>query len=340
MDLAAFGAASGHLDTATAGVPPESAVAAMRRAVDAWATGRIDALAHDEDVRRSRAAFATLVGCDARDVAAGAVVSPFVGLVAASLPAGARVLTAEGDFTSLLFPLLAQADRGVRVSSVPLESLPEAIGTGTDLVAVSAVQSADGRVVDLDALADAADHHGAHVLLDATQAAGWLPVDATRFAYVVAGAYKWLLAPRGTAFMAIRPERQDALRPHTAGWYSAEEPWSSCYGEPLRLAAGARRFDLSPAWACWAGTAPALEWVAATGVDALHAHDLALAGRLRAGLGLAPAATSFVMVDRAGARERLERAGVRASVRAGRVRLSCHVPATGADVERVLEALA
>ena len=51
--------------------------------------------------------------CTSDDVAVGAAVSAFAGLVAAALPAGARVLCAEGDFTSVLFPFLAQEARGV-----------------------------------------------------------------------------------------------------------------------------------------------------------------------------------------------------------------------------------
>src|SRR5256885_5789212 len=48
---------------------------------------------------------------------------------------------------------------------------------------------------------------------------------------------------------------------------------------PLRLAADARRLDLSPAWMSWAGQAPALELLADIGVAAVHDHDLRLANR-------------------------------------------------------------
>ena len=47
------------------------------------------------------------------------------------------------------------------------------------------MQSADGRVADLDAIAAAAAARGALTLIDATQACGWLPFDAARFDYVV-----------------------------------------------------------------------------------------------------------------------------------------------------------
>ena len=329
----------GHLDAATSGVPPLAAVAAVHEAVAAWAAGRIDGPGFDVAVDRARAAFARLVGAESRDVACGANVSVFAGLVAASVPAGGEVLVAAGDFTSVLFPMLAQELRGVRVREVALEQVPEAIDARTSLVAVSAVQSADGRVLDLDALAAAATHHDADVFLDVTQAAGWLPLDARRFTYVCGGAYKWLLSPRGTAFLVVRPDALERLAPHTAGWCAAQDPWATCYGGPLRLARTAKRFDVSPAWTCWAGTAPAVELVADVGVHAVGAYDLALAARLREGLGMPPSDSAIVIAEHPDAAARLGRAGVRASVRASRVRLSCHLPATSADVDRALDAL-
>ncbi len=334
-----FPAVTGHLDAATSGVPPTCAVEAVREAVSAWAEGRIDGHAFDDDVRRARAAFGRIMGVPAEDVACGSAVSVFAGLVAASVPPGGEVLLATGDFTSVVFPMLAQQARGVRVREVALERLPEAIGSQTTLVAVSAVQSADGRIVDLDALACAADHHGADVFLDATQAAGWLPIDANRFTFVCAGAYKWLLSPRGTALMTVRPEAVARVAPHTAGWYAAADPWSCCYGGPLRLPDTAKRFDVSPAWTCWAGTAVSLELVDELSPAAIGAYDRMLAARLREGLELAPSDSAIVITEVPDAERRLRAAGIRASVRAGRVRISCHLPATRDDVDRAVAAL-
>jgi selenocysteine lyase/cysteine desulfurase len=334
-----FPVVRGHLDAATSGVPPIAAIAAMREAVAAWAEGRIDGPGYDVDVERARGAFADLIGVESGDVACGANASVFAGLVAASVPPGSEVVVATGDFTSVLFPILAQERRGVRVREVPLEQVPEAIDARTSLVAVSAVQSSDGRVLDLDALATAAAHHGAEVFLDATQAAGWLPIMASRFTYVCAGAYKWLLSPRGTAFLAVGPEAAERLTPHTAGWYAAQEPWSTCYGGPLRLAPSAKRFDVSPAWTCWSGTAPAVELIAEIGVEAVGAYDLALAARLREGLDMPASDSAIVIAEHPDAAARLQWAGIRAAVRAGRARMSCHLPATFTDVDRALEAL-
>ena len=149
------------------------------------------------------------------------------------------MLAAEEDFTSVLFPLLAQEARGVEVRLVPLDELAEAVDGATDLVVVSAVQSADGRLADLDAIAAAAAHHGARTLVDATQACGWLPLDATRFDHVVAAGYKWMLGPRGTAFLHTRPEARERLAPAPRRLVRG----GGADGEPLRrpAAAGGRR---------------------------------------------------------------------------------------------------
>jgi len=197
-----FPHAAGYLNTASMGMPPGVVARAMHAAVDDWAAGRTLAPDYDEPVGRARRTWARVHGIDPAAVAIGPQVSYFVGLVAQSLPAGAQVVTYESDFASLTYPFLARDDLNVR--QVPLEAVADAVTDQTALVAVSAVQSSDGRVADLDAIAAAAAAHDALTLVDTTQASGWLPIDASRFDYVACGTYNWLLAPRGTAFLAVR----------------------------------------------------------------------------------------------------------------------------------------
>jgi len=272
-------------------------------------------------------------------VAIGATASELIGLVAASVPDGARVLAPEIDFASLLFPFLVHERRGVEVRLVAPGDLADAIDEATDVVAFSAVQMATGEVADLGAIEAAARAHGALTVVDATQACGWLPLDASRFDVVVAHAYKWLVSPRGTAFMAVRPEHLETIVPAHAGWYAGEDVHGSYYGPPLRLAKTARRFDISPSWPVYVGTAPALELVEEIGVSAIHDHKVALANRFLTGLGREPGDSAIVAVDVPGAEQRLARAGVRAAVRAGRVRASFHVYTTESDVDSALDAL-
>lgn len=330
-----------YLNTATIGLPPRRTLLAVQAALDAWQRGTADAVGHDTAVDASRERFARLVGVDAQDVAVGAQVSPLVGLVAASLAPGSEVLTAAGEFTSVLFPFLAHADRGVRVREVPLEALAESVTTSTTLVAVSAAQSSDGRLADLDALREACAATGTRTLIDATQAAGWLPIDASRWTYTVTGGYKWLLAPRGTALMTVAPQARAALRPIAAGWYAGEDRWASIYGGPLRLASDARRLDISPAWFSWEGQAASLALLLEVGAPALHAHATGLARRFCEATDLPVTGSAIVAAE---ADEQvpalLAEHRIAAATRAGRLRLSFHVSTSTADVDHAAAVLA
>lgn len=320
-------------------MPPRPAFEALQAALWEWREGRTSWEHWAETTEGARCVFARLVGVRADEVAIAATVSELVGLVAAALPDDARVLVPDGEFTSLLFPFLAQADRGVEVVTLPLTRLAEAVDARTTVVAFSAVQSASGQVADTESLVAAARHHGALTVVDGTQACGWLPLEAARFDFLVCAAYKWLMSPRGTAFLALRPEHLAWVRPLAAGWYAGEEPHASYYGRPLRLAQTARRLDTSPAWFSWVGTQPALELLERIGIPAVHAHNVALANRFRAGLGLEPADSAIVSAEVPGAERRLERAGIRVALRAGSLRASFHLYNTESDVDAALEAL-
>lgn len=330
-----WGPEPGWLNTASYGVPPAPAVEALRKALDEWQRAEHGWDVWDRSTGRARAAFARLVGAAPRDVTVGASASQVLAPVAASLPPGARVLAPDIEHTSNLFPWLA---RGLDVRTVPPGELTKAVDERTDAVAFSLVQSATGEVAAIEEIAGAARAHGALLVADATQAAGWLPFDATRFDAVVVSAYKWLTCPRGTAFGYLNPEVRERFVPVAANWYAGEGDAS--YGPPLRLAADARRFDIAAPWFSYVAAAPALELLERIGVQAIHEHDVRLADRFRAGLGMEPAGSAFLTVSTPGAAERLAAAGVRFSVRNGGARLAFHLYTTDADVDAALNALA
>jgi selenocysteine lyase/cysteine desulfurase len=339
---AEFAPKNTFLNTASSGLLPARTVAALHQAVQLRADGApLDPLF--EDVEAARASFARLAGVPVGRVAAGSSVSAYTGLVAASLPAGAEVLTAEDDFTSVVNPFHVRGDLKVRI--VPLERLAESVRPGTALVAVSAAQSADGRIADLPALREAAREHGARTFVDFSQAATWLPMDADAYDFTVSVCYKWLLGPHGAGFLVV-PEDFGALTPILAGWVAGENPWDSCYGPVTELAHSARRFDLPPALFSYTGVRHSLALLEELGVDAVRTHDLALADRFRAGLatlGHAPLpapGSAIVSVPGLGHRQpELSRAGIEVSNRAGNLRASFHLYNTTADVDRLLDVL-
>ncbi len=332
-----FPGAPGYLNTAAIGLPPQRAVDALQTAIAEWQGGKAHAPAYDDDIAAARRLYAQLAGVPVGWVAIGSQVSALVALAVTAIPSGSRVLCPDDEFSSVIFPLLVRSD--LEVTFVPLEALPDAIRPEVDVVAFSLVQSADGRVADLAAIETAADDHGALTIVDVTQGVGWLPFDATRFDVVIAGTYKWLLSPRGTAFMTVRPEIQTRMQPLYAGWYAGEDPWDSIYGPPLRLATNARRFDLSPGWLNWVALVPALELLLEVGVATIRRHNVGLANSLRDRLGHRPGNSAIVSLELEPDFDNARLEGLHTAYRAGRLRAGFHLYNTEEDVERLAAAL-
>lgn len=330
---------AGYLDTATYGLPPRSTLDALERALRGWRDWE-DWRHWEDDGERCRELFAGIVGARSADVAILPALSAAAGIVAASLEArpGDNVVCFEREFHSVLFPLLALEPRGVEVRLLPLERLADAVDDRTVLVAVSSVQSADGRVADLDALKAT----GARLFVDGTQSVGAVPIDLDGVDYLGVSAYKWLCSPRGLCFFYVAPGRLHEIEPWLAGWKSAVDPYERYYGPPRDLASDARRLDVSLPWFLAAGARASLELLAGLGIDRIASHDIGLARRFCAGAGLAEPASPIVQTsvpDAEAAIEGLARAGVRCAGRAGALRFAFHLYNDEADVDRALEAL-
>ncbi len=332
-----FPGARGYLNTASMGLPPGIAAVELHAAIDSWQNGTATSPGYDLCINEARALFAELVNVTPDLVAIGSQVSALVGMVAAGLPPYSKVVCPEEEFTSVIFPFLARKD--LSVTLVPLRDLEASLRPDTDLVAFSLVQSADGRVTDGKAIARAASRLGVKTLVDATQAAGWLPFDAGDYDVTVTGAYKWLASPRGTAFLTVREESIDLPALLYPGWYAGESPWESIYGPPLRLAEDARRFDLSPGWLAWVGTAAALKFIRTLGVEAIHEHNVALANEFRSRLGLPAGDSAIVSLELPPTTNENLLEKLSTSVRAGRLRVAFHLYNQMEDVDLLTKAL-
>lgn len=322
------------------GLPAAATRSEMVLQLENMAAGTCDATGFDQHIARARSAFGEIVCCPSDWLAIIPAVSIASGVVAAHLKPGQKVLLAEEDFTSVLFPFLQAQKDGIEALVVPLDQYIARIDDDIDWVCVSAVQSSDGRRLDLDTLAQACAAHKVRSYIDLTQAASWVDIDATRFDVTATGMYKWLLSPRGTGFMSVRPELWDSLQPTASGWYAGQQPWNSIYRPPLRQADNARRYDVSPAWLCWAGAAPALELLAELGPTAIGQHNLALANQFRAQLGLEPGDSAIVSLPLEDERIAGARAsGIAFAGRDGRCRFSFHLYNRPEDVEKALTAI-
>lgn len=337
----AFGAefvgAEGFLNSPTYGLPPQFMFGALQDCLREWQAGTMDVPSFDASVAAGRAGYAALVGVPVDNVAMAGTVSSALGLVAAAVPDGSRVATLSGEFTSASFPFAAQAARGVTITELNSDELVTT-ASDYDVVTASLVQSANGALLDVDALRDNVAGTGTLTVIDVTQALGWKNVELPWADVTVAAVYKWLLAPRGTAWMSVSDRLSTTMIPHAANWYAAEEPWTAIYGLPLRLADSARRFDVSPTWFSALGSGLTLPWLASMDRAAVEAHALGLASRARMELQLPQEPSAIVSIPTAAA-EKLRDAGIRASIRAGAVRVGFHLYNTDDDLDRLLDVL-
>jgi len=335
-----------YVDSATLGLPPRPTVEALQRALLEWRTGTAD---WEEDWEPAgdlcRQEIAPMLGAPAEEIALLPAVSVGIAPIAAALDQHDELVVPDDEFHSLLLPLATLAERrGARVRRVPFPDVANAVGSETTLVATSHVRSDGGAVQDLDSVAARAAEVGARVVIDATHAAGLLPIDSSRrgLDVVVAAAYKHLLCPRGVAFARISPTAQRAYSPVSASWVSVDP--RTYYGGDIRaLAPDARRFDVSLAWHAWVGAVESLRFLNAIPAEERRRWTVTLASDLAARLGLEATGSSFlsvpVRVPLDELTRRLAEADVAAAIRAGEVRVAFHVYNTPADVDYVADVL-
>jgi L-cysteine/cystine lyase len=235
-----------YLNAGTCGPVPE---VARRAAVDAWdyATtagrsgdfyGRLVPLAE-----QLRDRYASLLGARADDVALTAGTSDGCAHVIASLGlrAGDEVVTADDEHPGVTGPLIAAREqRGVRVTAVPLDEIPDAISEATKLVACSHVSWHSGAVAPVAEIVAAAGE--TPVLLDGAQGIGAIGVDvgALNVAFYSGSGQKWLCGPVGTGMLYVSPEWTERLASPGPSYGGLTDPSA---GLASGLVTTARRHD-------------------------------------------------------------------------------------------------
>ena len=159
-----------------------------------------------------------------------------------------RVVTTAVEHRAVLDALAAHEARGdVVVRHMPvdhcgrldLEALEDACRHGSDLVCVMAANNEVGVIYPVEQVGQIADRFGARSLVDATQAAGHIPIeaDAWNITYLTLSAHK-IYGPKGVGAL-IAPRGSDARSSHGripgAGEGTPNVPGIAGLGEACRL---------------------------------------------------------------------------------------------------------
>ena len=185
-----------------------------------------------------------------------------------------RVVYERGNFPSVRYLYQAQRDLEVVVCEDD-GAIVESIDERTLLVPISHVLFKSGEIQDVERIVRRAHEVGAHVILDAYQSAGIVPLDVTALDvdFAVGGSVKWLCGGPGNGWLYVRPDLAERLEPAYTGWQAHETPFA--FEEEMRYAAGAARFltgtpNVPALYAATAG----YELIEEIGVERIRANSL------------------------------------------------------------------
>ncbi len=339
--------------------------AAAERYLESWNTRGMDWDAWLAEVDEARATFARLVGAGVNEIAVCSSVSHATSAVASALDwSGPRthIVASEAEFPTVGQVWLAQEARGAQVQWAPVREgviapadYEPLLDGRTALVSACHGYYLNGFVQDTAAIARSAHAFGALTFVDAYQTVGTRPVNVKELDvdFLVAGNLKFLMGVAGIAFLYVRGELVERLRPTLTGWFGRADPFGFD-AKRLDWAPSARRFDTGTppiinAYIARAG----MDLILETGPDKIGEWHEALAARLIAGgraRGFAlhgiddprrkTASTAFLVRDSHAVEAAMRTRGVIGSARGPVIRLAPHFYNTLADVDHALDVLA
>ncbi|MCA9595960.1 MAG: aminotransferase class V-fold PLP-dependent enzyme [Myxococcales bacterium] len=146
-----------------------------------------------------------------------------------------KVVYSDMNFSTVDYVWQEQRRRGADVVVVksdgihaPMEGLLAAIDARTLIVPVSHVMFRSSGVKDVHALVKRAHEVGALVMLDTYQSAGTIPLHLEKWGVDLAcgGSVKWACGGPGAAYLYVKPEIRDRLRPAQTGWFGHARPFA------------------------------------------------------------------------------------------------------------------
>ena len=96
-----------------------------------------------------------------------------------------------------------------------IEAILSEVSPKTKLALLDHVTSPTALILPISTLIKELHRQGVDTLIDGAHAPGFLPVDIQSLAptYYTGNCHKWLCAPKGAAFLYVRPDKQTTIRP-------------------------------------------------------------------------------------------------------------------------------
>ena len=231
----------------------------------------------------ARDALGRFVGASGADLVFVPNSTTGVNIVARSLALrqGDEVLTTDleyGACDATWMRVCAESGAHYRRIEIPLPFEPgqiverrmSAVTPRTRLVYLSHITSTTALTLPVAQICAAARSRGVAVLVDGAHAPGQveLSIDAIDADFYVGNCHKWMCAPKGSAFLHARPDRQDGLHATVTSWgYAEDSGGHSGFDAYLGQTEFERRLQ-------WQGTRDISPWLAVpAAIDFQKRHD-------------------------------------------------------------------
>ena len=283
--------AAPYFDTASRGLVPPEAKAAIDAQIDLRIHGTIDKTRMFATIERVRAAYAALIKARPDEIAYTKNVSEGLNIVAhgVSWRAGDNViLCPELEHPSNIYPWLHLKSRfGIDVRNlparhgrIPVDEMIAAMNPRTRVVTCSLVTFAPGLRTDVQRLAEACAERDVLLLVDAAQGIGIIDVDMERtpIAAMSVSTQKGLLGLYGMGFLYVRKAWAERLEPPFLSRFSVDlgsAHEATGGGDNYALMPGARRFEIGNYnFIAAAAVEPGLNLIAGVTTREIESHVL------------------------------------------------------------------
>jgi len=283
-----------YLNSGWQGPSPVSVIRAVQEAFQDEAEGPTAPPTRERRLaafRRSRNVRAALIGAGSDEVSIHQNTTEGVNIVLSGIDLrnGDEIITCSGEHSSVIVPAYHARERyGVTLKIVRVSSedtpksivarFEEAATPALRLILLSHISYSSGQLFPVRELAALAHKHGAHVLMDAAQSVGQVPVDVRELLcdFCAFPGHKWLLGPAATGALYVRRDLIPSVNPprvshHASAFYNFKDRF-----EPKVDAID--KFELTTVSVpLLAGLSAAIDFVEGIGLDSIQERALSLA---------------------------------------------------------------
>lgn len=189
---------------------------------------------HDELLSAARACLGNYLGCERDDIVYIPNATTGVNSVARSLPLkpGDEVLMSDQEYGALekMWKFRCE-ETGAKLvkAKIPLplsnsqeivEAMLNSVTPATRVVFMSHISSATALIFPVKEIVEALRGKNIYTVIDAAHAPGQIPVNISDIDpdFYTGNCHKWMMAPKGTAFLYARKDMQDLLVPSVISW--------------------------------------------------------------------------------------------------------------------------